>query len=167
MAILLLISSNQENIPYNNIGDVVGVFEDDHPFTPNELSRFEFLTITGSRADVEARLNQLRVTKTQVFYDTSINEYTFTQPASENLDHSITVWSTMEPPGIWYKLEEDDKYPFFVTDLSQAEKDFIADPGFDITSPTVDAYISKLGKQLDRKTENTTEITELRGLTPF
>ena len=164
MAILLLVTINQENVPYNNIDDVVGVFEDTHLFSDWEISRFDFLTVTGSREDIQTRLDQARPTIATAYYSTELHEYTFIRPLIKGLE--IDVWSTLLPPVRWYQLNSPDKFIFKVGDFTQEEKDFMADPGFDINSSLVDGYIDKFVKNLGRKPENTTEIKDLRGQTP-
>ena len=160
MAILMLITNLQET-PVNNIDDVLGVFEDDHPFSDHELSRFGFLTVTGSRANEQARLNQARPMITIAYYYDG--EYAFNTP---DLLGAIEVWSTLSPPVRWYELNDDDKYIFKVGDLTQEERDFISTPEFDVNSPLVDNYIEIFVKNLGRKPANTTEVRDLRGTQP-
>ena len=166
MAILMLITENQENVPYNNIDDVVGVFSDSHLFSDWELARFNFVTVTGSRADVDARLNQIRPFTSRAFYSISADEYSFTEPVEEDRGLKIVVWSTLTPPVRWYQVNSPDKFIFKVGDLTQEEKDYISDPEFDINDSANDNYIKKFVKDLGRKPENNTEIRELRGTQP-
>lgn len=243
MAQLLLVDTEVVNPPYNNMDDVVGVFDDKHKFSERELFAFNIVNVTGSREDVQRRINKMRPVTTRAFFSTSADEYTLTEPSdivsiegswileisyyyttgystrpnrvmenvitklkrvaskmslglgcwwwdvannrvyvrttddtdpsthtieiySSDIDHEIKVWSTMEPPGRWYKLVNEDKFIFSIADLRQSEKDYIADPGFDVNSGLVDSYLKKFAKNLGRKPENTVEITEIRGDTP-
>ena len=161
MAVLLLIAEPQENVPYDNIDDVVGVFSDSHLFSDWELSRFDFMTVTGSREDVQVRLDQARPAIEEAYFDAESGEFTFIKP--EILGVKIDVRSTLKPPIRWYQLNDNDKFIFKVGDLTQVEKDFISAPKFDINSSSADSYIDKFVKNLGRKTENTIEIKELRG----
>ena len=56
MAILLLITERQANTNIQFVGDVVGVFDDKHPFTDHEKSTFEFMPVKGSASEVREKL---------------------------------------------------------------------------------------------------------------
>ena len=166
MAILALITENQSG-GSGSVDDVIGVFRDDHVFSDYELEQFDFMTITGSVADVQKRLDRVRPRVETAFY--YMGKYSFNDIPDEPEDPnatSITVWSTLVNPIRWYQLIDPDKYIFKVGDLTQEEKDFIASPEFDINSGQVDNYLSKFSKDLGRKPENTVEIKDLKGSQP-
>lgn len=62
MAIFLLISDKQES-KNNVIGDIVGVFEDDHPFSDYERERFDFVKVRGTREEIDKLLKTPPITE--------------------------------------------------------------------------------------------------------
>ena len=59
MAQLLLISAATKR-DSNAIGDIVGIFEDDHVFSPAEIAGFDIKKMAGKVADVEAGLEAMK-----------------------------------------------------------------------------------------------------------
>ncbi len=57
MAKLLCINAETYREGLNNIGDILGVFEDNHPFTPRELVAFDIIEVKGmTREECQAKL---------------------------------------------------------------------------------------------------------------
>jgi hypothetical protein len=169
MPILLLISNNQVNEPYNYLNDVVGVFADDHPFTPYELDRFEFLDVavgTNTVEEVQAKLQSIRVRQETAFFWDSTQEWSWEPPVDDDdLVEEAVVWTTASPPVRWYRLVQPLKFLFNVGDLTQNEKDLIA--AIDVNHPSVDSYLKKMVKSIERFPENESEeIRDLRGTLP-
>jgi hypothetical protein len=161
MAIIALIASQQVNEPFNYLNDVIEVFDDDHTFTQYELDNFQFLTINGSRADVEAKVEQIKPT-IAVAVKNSQGKWTFDY--SQGTGEEIEVWSNLLPPINWYEYNESFKYPLNVEELTAEEKQLLAT--LDINHPSVDSAIKKIVKDLSVLQTNNTEIKELKGDMP-
>ena len=58
MAQLLKISTRRTN-PYNEVGDIIGVFEDSHIFSENERNKFDIEKIKGTREEVEKNMRDM------------------------------------------------------------------------------------------------------------
>ena len=56
MAQLLLISETIVKKNVNEVGDVVGVFEDSHRFSKTEIEKFDIRQIKGTRKEVTDKL---------------------------------------------------------------------------------------------------------------
>ena len=60
MAQLLLISKATERPGINSIGDIVGVFEDDHVFSPAETESFDVKKVDGKAEEVRMELHRMQ-----------------------------------------------------------------------------------------------------------
>jgi len=159
MAIILLVSTDQINEPFNYENDMIAVFEDDWTFTQHELEVFKFLTVMGSKADVEARLNQLKPVVGTALMGTD-GKWTFDRSAP-NTGEEIEVWSNMVPPINWYILVEKFNYIANVGSLTVEEKQVLAT--IDINHPSVDSAIKKILKDLSANPLNNVAVKELKG----
>ena len=162
MAILVLISTNQIREPFQFLGDVVGIYEDDYPFTPSVLERFDFLTIRGTREDVERRLQELDVQYAAAYLNPATGKYQFDDPMTEGVQQ-IQVWSAGDNK--WYQVVEPFKFRFNIGTLTAEEKQLLST--IDIFNPSVDAAAKKIIKDLlAANPANGEEVRDLRNKTP-
>lgn len=159
MAVLLLISTDQINEPYNYEDDVIEVFEDDHQFTPNELEVFEFLTVNGSKADVEAKLNQLKPVIGVALMGTD-GKWTFDR-GEPITGEEMEVWTNMLNPIRWYEYVVPFKYVANIGTLTAEQKQLLAT--IDINHPSVDSAIRTVLKDLSVNPANNEVVKELQG----
>lgn len=159
MAIILLVSTDQINEPFSYENDVIDVFEDDWTFTQHELEVFEFITVKGSKADVEARLNQLKPVVGVALMGTD-GKWTFDRQVP-NTGEEIEVWTNMALPINWYKLVEKFYHLLNVGPLTAEEKQLLAT--IDINQPSVDSVIKKIVKELSVNPLNNVSVKELKG----
>ena len=59
MAQLLLINATSKN-DNNNLGDIVAIFEDDHVFSPAEISGFDIHKVNETHAQVVSSLESIK-----------------------------------------------------------------------------------------------------------
>ena len=85
----------------NNIGDIVGVFNDDHPFTPREKEAFDIIDMAGTREEVETSLPKFEIKEVVKIID-KINDY-----QEFGYEDVKRVWNNS---GIWQELVKDPKY---------------------------------------------------------
>jgi len=162
MSIISIISLDQVNEPRNYENDIIEVHDDAHQFTDYELSRFEFLTVNGTKADVEAKLNQIKPIVGIALMGTD-GELTFDRSAP-NSGEEIEVWSVPDATPIrWYKLVEPFQRLFNVGPLTAEEKQLLET--VDINHPSVDSAIKKIVKDLSVNPANNEVIKELQGET--
>lgn len=164
MAILMLVKGNQAHGDWKFAGDVVGVFEDDHIFTPSELASSEFITIKGTRALVVSKLKELDVQYTTAYYNPNTDSWSFVDPFVDGQEEK-EVWSPGGNPLKWYFLEVPFVYRWNVDSLTAEEKQLLET--IDITNPSVDNAVKKLMKDLVvANPSNGVEATDLRNKTP-
>lgn len=60
MAKLLLITDKTFRNGINNIGDIVGVFSDEHEFSKDELDGFKIISTEGKTDEVRIALDQMK-----------------------------------------------------------------------------------------------------------
>lgn len=159
MAILLLVNTDQINEPYSYEDDIISVFEDGWTFTQTELDTFAFITVGGTKGDVEARLNQLKPVIGIALMGTNGN-WTFDRQVP-NTGEEIEVWTNMVPPINWYKLVEKFHHIANVGPLTAEEKQLLAT--IDINHPSVDSVIKKILKDLSVNPLNNVAVKELKG----
>lgn len=163
MAQILIIKSEttKENLQY--LGDVVGLYNDNHQFSSTELEKFDVLTINGSVEDVRTRLNQLKPNIQIAYLWESDNEYHWTEDGDINPVEIIDVYQ-IEGDNKWYKLINDFKFPVNVDGLTAEEKQTLET--VDINHPSVDSFIRKLIKDVAALLDNNTEVKELKNTSP-
>lgn len=163
MAILVILKSNQAG-SYGFTGDIVGIFEDDHPFSPAELASSEFLTIQGSAEAVSQRLQELDVDYAEAYWNPSTEVWQFTDPLLDETPPK-TVWTPGGNPLRWYELVAPFKYRWSIGDLTEQEKEQLST--IDIFHPAVESAVKRVMKDLiATNPDNGTEIVDLRNLVP-
>jgi len=163
MAIVQYINSETARDGLQYLGDIVGVFPDDHQFSATELIKFSYLTIGGSVADVQARIDQLKPQITEAYLWESDGKYHFDEDGDIDPLGMILVFRT-EGSNKWYKLENAFKFPFNLGDLTPEEKQLLET--VDINHPSVDSFIRKLVKDITALSDNDVEIKDLRNTNP-
>ena len=160
---LLLIAAETAEDGQQYIGDVVGVFSDDHVFSDHELKIFNVLTVGGSREDVQARIGQLTPRIEIAYKWASDGKYHWTDGDGETVLEAIEVYQ-MEGSRSWYKLVSDFTYPVSVDTLTAEEKQLLET--LDVSHSSVDSFIRKLVKDASVLNGNDVEIKELKNTTP-
>jgi hypothetical protein len=163
VAIVALISNETVRDGFQYLNDIMAVYPDGHQFSPTVLEKFNFLTIGGTKEDVEARLQQLTPRVEFAYLWASDNKYHWTEDGDENPLKVIEVYQ-VEGDNKWYKLENDFRFPVNVGELTAAEKQVLET--VDINHPSVDSFIRKLVKDVTILSGNDVEIKELRNTTP-
>ena len=163
MAILLLVNNETIRDGLQYLGDVVGVFPDDHKFSDTELLKFDTLTVKGSVADVRLRLEQITPTPGIAYLWESDNKYHWRIPEDGAPLEAIDVFQ-VEGSTRWYKAENDFKFPVNIDGLTQEEKQLLAT--IDINNPSVDSFIKKIVKDILVLSGNDVEIKDLRNTSP-
>ena len=162
MAIIRIISNETRDDQFQYLGDVAGVYPDGFPFSQDELDAFDFLTVNGSKADVEAVLEQIRPTEAKCYLWNSDNKYHW-EPHPDGDDTIQDVYK-VEGSKRWYKLETDFKFPTNVSSLTPEEKQLLET--VDINHPSVDSFIRKIIKDFTTQPGNDVEINDLRNTDP-
>jgi len=111
MAQALLIKT--ANTLMKTIGDIVGIFEDTHKFSVQELLTFDVAKIEGDREDVVKKLNAIRI-EIETAYRASTTSWSRTPPEEKE------VWKDTDDK--WYFLEVELKYQYSMALLTIAEK---------------------------------------------
>lgn len=149
MAKLLLISDKTYHVNVNEIGDVVGVFEDSHIFSRAEREAFEILQIKGlSREEVAERLNS-SCPEIRFAWKSATTEWTLSKPEEKEL------WKN--PQTKWCFIEQKHKHLFTCTDMGNDIKTALADPEIDKASKLV-LIDSNIKETISRQPENYTEV---------
>jgi len=163
MAIVMLINAETVRDGLQYLDDVVGVFEDSHQFSKTELEKFNFLTIGGTKANVELRLFQITPDIQIAYQWASDGKYHWTDGVGETITGTTDVYQ-IERSNKWYKLVNDFKFPVNVGELIAEEKQLVET--YDITHPSVDSFIRKLAKDVTSDPANSLEIKELKNTHP-
>lgn len=161
MAKVIYIKAETELDGVQYLGDIVEVLEDDRWLSPSMLEAFNVLTISGSKADVQARLNQIipRVKKAYLLAD---GDYHWDR-GDEDPVETIRVFQ-VEGSNRWYKQEEKFKFPMNLAELTPEEKQLLET--VNINHPSVDSFIRKLVKDITILSGNDVEVKELRNTEP-
>jgi len=156
MAKILLINSVTENPPYNNIGDIVGIFDDSHQFSDIELIEFTAIIIQGSVEDLFTRFRSIAHEERFIYKKASTGEWSFVHPEIEDLEAQRKVWKN-KSDNKWYYL--DKPYKFGKTVANLIPQELVAIASTDILDPSVDSVYEKVQKDPSDEVENTTEIS--------
>ena len=160
MAILLLIKNPNEGFTY--INDMVGVYNDTHQFSATELEHFNFLTINGSRHDVDLLLKQIQPEILFAYWTGS--EWSLQMPDEiDPVVEDIRVYR-VESGKRWYKLVNPFKFLINIGDLSVEEKTLLET--YDINHPSVGSFVRKVLKDITSDSANNEEIKKLRNVNP-
>lgn len=150
MAKLLLINSATEKAGLQEIGDIVGVYEDSHQFSQTTLEKFDIFPIKGSVADVRAKLDAITPTIKDVYKyksDGAYHEALLTKEQIDAGDAIVEAPILYQPVGStkWYRLEKQFKFKATVKDLTNLEKSQLANT--DIKDGTLTSSTLKMGKE--------------------
>ena len=157
----MIISTDQVREPYQFMGDVVAIFEDDHSFSDRELAAFDFITIMGGADDVSARLSELDINYATAYWNTVTEKWQFIDPMNSN--QTIEVWSPNDRT--WYGVVDPFKFRFSISGLTPEEKQLLAT--LDIFHPSVESAVRKMMKDLiQANPANGTEVKDLKNQTP-
>lgn len=74
MARLLKINNASKTID-NNIGDIIGVFEDSHIFDVNEVARNDIEDVLGTRLEVRQQMNAVIPERKMYFLNSETSEF--------------------------------------------------------------------------------------------
>lgn len=160
MAKLMIAPLNQADDEWTFQNDILGVYEDSHIFSSYEQNIYDFLTVSGTRQDVQQRLSQIQP-RVAVAYDVG-GKWTFEEP--NPVGETLDVWTPNDGKN-WYQLKEAFRFPVNIGVISAEEKQFLTT--FDINHPSVDATVKKLAKNLvDANPENSVHIKSLRNQEP-
>ena len=105
MAKLLCINSLTYRVGVNNIGDVVGVFPDNQPFTPKEYEQFDIVDVSGTVEEVTANLPKF---ETKQAIEVTAEKGTFQELTPDKVK---TLWKNGAD---WQVLEVRPKYAYTV-----------------------------------------------------
>ncbi len=161
MAIIMLIAADQINEPYQYLNDIVGTFADDHPFTDTEKKRFSFLTVKGSRVDVQAKLDKSKPTIATAFHHKKAGKWSFIYTTPEDVDQEKIVWLKDKR---WYDYKNQFKFPLTIDSCSPEEKQMLATT--DVNHFSIDATIEKTVKSIESVVANNVEVTDLKNQVP-
>jgi len=163
MAQLLIINAETARDGLQYLGDVVGVFSDDHVFSPTEIEKFDVLTVGGSVEDVRARIDQITPTMAEAYLWASDGIHYWIEP-EEGDSENVPVYQ-VEGSTRWYIAENDFRFPINVGELTATEKQLLET--IDINNPSVDSFIRKLVKDITVLSGNDVEVKELRNTDPI
>ena len=163
MAITMLINNETTRDGLQYLNDLVGVFPDDHQFSPTELSNFSFLTVGGSVEDVKTRISQITPRVEYCVLWQSDNKYHWLDDGDNDPLETIEVYQ-IEGSNKWFKLVNAFKFPVNVDELTPEEKQLLET--VDINHPSVDSFIRKIAKDVAALPDNDIEVKELRNSEP-
>lgn len=154
MAQLLLIDKDTANdLQFD--GDVVGIFSDEHQFSATELQKFRVMKISGSREEVESRLDSLKPPRKTVIRWQVDNSWHDEDDPPPNGDVS-EFKEVYELGDRWFELENDFKFTLNVSSLSPEEKQVVETT--DIGSVSAGLVARKLVKDLTALDGNDREV---------
>lgn len=163
MAQVLIVNNETVRDGLQYLGDVIGVYSDNHLFSGTELEKFNILTINGSVDDVNARLEQLMPRIKDAYLWESDDEYHWIEDGDNNPVEIIEVYQ-IEGDNKWYKLINDFKFPINLNELTAEEKQLLET--VDLNHPSVDSFIRKIIKDITILSGNNVEVKELRNSQP-
>lgn len=97
MAKIALITEKQYRPGINEVGDIVGVFNDDHSFTAKELADFNIVQVELDKATVELIPPQVKTV-----FKSATTEWTDIEPDTKR------TWR--DSSGNWNEIVKDPKY---------------------------------------------------------
>jgi len=165
---LLVIKSETVVDGLQYIGDVVGVFPDDHIFSASQQAKFNILGIgmgINTVNEVNQVLERIKPRIVHAYLWASDNTYHWEMPDGgvSNLLGIIEVYR-VEGSSRWYKAENDFLFPVNVSQLTPEEKQLLET--VDINHSSVDSFLRKLVKDMTVLSGNDVEIKELRNTEP-
>lgn len=100
---IVLINSVSFRQGTNNIGDIVGVFPADWPFTPSEYQSFNIISVNFTKEQAEARLRLSA------------------RPKKEIQQNNKTIMAWQDIDGQWKEIEKNPKYEFSFNGMTAVE----------------------------------------------
>jgi len=155
MAQLLIIDTGTYHPPYDEMDDIVGVFDDTHKFSERELKNFKVVNVKGKRADVQVKLRENLPERSRIFQDKNTLLWSFKEP--EEVRAEKEVWKN-PADNRWYYLEDEPKFQFTLKDLSAVEKTLLETTNPLSISAAKDAAYAKTEKKLADISENNEEV---------
>jgi len=164
MAQLLLVSTETYHPPFDMVDDIIGVFDDKHKFSEEELKVFNVKFVPGTRIEIKEKIEATRPHTERVFLHPDTGEWSW-KPATRLIDgvpqeYFGKVKEVYEVNGRWY-FYETKKHPYSLASLTQGEKDIIEQAR---TSVEKDEAFVKITKDFVDTPEVIT--TDTRSLTP-
>ena len=153
MAQLLIIDTETYHPSYDEMDDVVGVFDDKHKFSEHELKVFRVVNIMGDRAKVQAKLRENVPEKSMIFQDVKTLLWSFKEP--EKIRDAKEVW---KKNNIWYYLKDEPKHNFTIKDLTTIEKTLLETTDVSSISAAKDATYAKIINKFEDRSENNEEV---------
>jgi len=152
MAQLLLISNKTYREGLNEIGDIVGRFNDTHVFSSTEQEVFEIMQIKGvTEEELDERLSALRPEKESA-WKSETTEWCFDQPEEKEL------WKNAKDE--WCYLEEEEKYPFTCAGMKDSIKAALADSETDKVAKLI-LVDTNIKETISRRVENLNKVDKL------
>lgn len=132
MAQLLLVSAETEHPPWDIIDDIIGVFDDKHKFSEEELKVFNVKVVPGTRMEIKIKLNDNLPEQDRVFLHPDTGEWSW-KPELKLIDGKLRPYYQKEKPvyqvdSKWY-FYETEKFPHTLASLTEQEKNIIAQTG--------------------------------------
>lgn len=148
---LLLIKD--ANTAIKKIGDIIGVFEDAHKFSQEEINYFHIEYVAGFKSALELKLffNTLMEIKTAVRLPEG-NKWTFDQPEEKEF------WREL-PDGRWCELVSQPKRPWNYYALTSEERKQLAEPI--LTLEQRKELLARCENRIKAQPENLIELPDL------
>lgn len=156
MAILLLIKDTPRP-PYQYVDDVVEVYDDTHIFTDTEKIQFGFLTVMGSRVDVDRAFTNRYPDIDEAYYVNGKYQRGIVAGAP-----TIRIWHQKGSQN-WYRLVNCPKFLRNVSSLTNQDRQDLET--IDVNNGQITPIINKMIYNLALDPLNTDEIEDLRGFT--
>jgi len=153
MAQLLLIDTGTYHPPYDEMDDVIGVFDDTHKFSEHELKVFRVISIKGSRVNVQAKLQENVPEQSRIFQDKNTLLWSFKEP--KEVKNEKEIW---KKNNIWYYLKDKPKHSFTIKDLTTIEKTLLETVDVSSISAAKDTAYAKIINRFEDKVENNEEV---------
>lgn len=164
MAKIFSVNADVANEPFQYLDDIVGVIEDSTPVSDAMAAAFNFVTVGGTKDEVEAKLEEINFTYAEAHYNPVTESYQFTDPYHPD-STSKQVWTPGGAQVRWYTVATPFKFPHNMGTLTAEEKQLLGT--VNINHPSVDSVIRKIRKDLvAANPENDIEVVELRNEIP-
>jgi len=111
MAQLLLVRT--KNTDYKEVGDIVGIYEDSHAFTPDTLAVLDVMKVEGYTREQLVYYVQGKTPQTERVWRSRTTQWTMERP--EKFD----AW---DDRGTWRFLNERPKYEYTIRNMTEEEK---------------------------------------------
>jgi len=160
MAQLLLINSETQNLPYQDIDDIIGVYRDNHSFSDRERIAFDIVEVKGKRADVEKKLREQRPTESIAFRVKGTRTWSLEVPEKWDNIEQTDLWKN-PADNKWYFLDESKKFPNTLKDVTSAERTKIKDTDPYTVDSEKDSIYAKTAHDPSEDNKNNVEASDL------